>query len=162
MTLVGKAFALAAEVHKDQVDKSGEPYILHPIAVMKLATEYHTTHGDGWQLQRVQAAALLHDVIEDATPRSTRQIVDAKVRDLDDVVYHAVDMLTKRGDIQHKEPYDEYLERVASDWIARTVKIADLTHNLDAFRLPSGKITERDYERWDKYHRALVRLRRED
>jgi len=162
VTLVGQALAIAAEVHADQVDKSGQPYILHPIAVMQLATDYHLRDANGWQLEKVQAAALLHDAIEDVTPRRDRLVIDARIRELDADVYHAVDALTKRGDAQHKEPYDEYLERVAKNWIARVVKIADLTHNLDAFRVPEGTITERDYERWDKYHRALVRLRKGD
>src|SRR5207302_1245291 len=42
--------------------------------------------------------------------------------------------------------------------IARIVKIADLSHNLVAFRLPIRKITEKDFVRWNKYHRALVFL----
>lgn len=163
MTLVGQAFALAAEVHKDQVCKAGQPYILHPVAVMQLATDYHVENSNGWQLEKVQAAALLHDAIEDIEGGwQERQILHAKIYDLDPEVCSAVEALTKRGTVANKEPYDEYLNRVAENWIARVVKIADLTHNLDAFRLPSGTITERDYERWDKYHRALVRLRRED
>lgn len=163
MTLVGKAFALAAEVHQDQVDKSHQPYILHPVAVMQLATEYQLANANGYQLQRVQATALLHDSVEDVKGGTqARLLVLSKIYELDQDVGAAVEALTKQGTYENKEPYDDYLSRVEKNWIARTVKIADLTHNLDAFRLPSGKITERDYERWDKYHRALVRLRRED
>lgn len=161
MTLVGKAFAIAAEVHQDQTCKAGEPYILHPVAVMQIATAYHIDNAKGFRLELVQAAALLHDTVEDCK-KSERQLVQARIQDLSSELYVVVDALTKRGTFKDKEPYDEYLDRVARSWVARTVKIADLTHNLDAFRLPSGTITEKDYERWDKYHRALVRLRRED
>lgn len=156
MTLVGKAFAIAADVHQDQVDKAGEPYILHPVAVMELATEYHLKTSDGFQLEKVQAAALLHDAVEDVR-EGLRPLIQARINDLDPRVSEAVDALTKRGTVQNKEPYDTYLGRVEGDWIARIVKIADLTHNLDAFRIPT-RIGERDFERWDKYHRALVRL----
>lgn len=160
MTLVGQALAIAAEVHADQTDKSGEPYILHPIAVMQLATDYHLRETNGFQLEKVQAAAVLHDAIEDVRPRSRMPFVASQIYSLDTEVHAAVDALTKRGTHRDPEPYEEYLERVAQNWIARTVKIADLTHNLDAFRVPEGTITEKDYERWDKYHRALVRLRK--
>jgi (p)ppGpp synthase/HD superfamily hydrolase len=160
MTLVGNAFALAAEVHKDQVCKAGEPYILHPMAVMQLATDYmHATHGGDFQIEKVQATALLHDAVEDT--KGDRSYLQAKIYALDADVFVAVMALTKATE-PWKEPYDEYLGRVEKNWIARVVKIADLSHNLDAFRIPSGPITEKDYERWDKYHRALVKLRRED
>lgn len=155
MTLVGKAFALAAEVHQDQVDKAGAPYILHPVAVMQLATEHHLKRTDGWNLEKVQAAALLHDAIEDAEPAQRRMISD-KIYALDDRVFNAVDVLTKRK-ADPAETYERYLERVATDWISVVVKIADLTHNLDAFRIPDS-ISEKDFERWDKYHRARVFL----
>jgi hypothetical protein len=70
----------------------------------------------------------------------------------------AISRLTKKkGDT-----YDEYIEKVANNWIARRVKIADLTHNMDTDRLPEGNIDEYDFKRWDKYRRALVRLKREE
>lgn len=159
MTLVGEAFAIAAEVHKNQVDKAGEPYILHCVAVMQRATKYHLANSDGWKLEQVQAAAILHDSIEDYEGDGIGygRLIN-HIYDLDKDVAYAVEALTK----QRGEHYEDYLEAVARNWIARTVKIADLSHNLDVYRIPKNKITEKDYERWDKYHRAIVKLKRED
>lgn len=168
MTKLGEAIALAAEVHKTQTDKAGVAYILHPIAVMERATKIWEGSTSPYarlpeHLENVQITAILHDVAEDIEPTNSwdRKQLSAYIYDIfGQDVYNAVCALTKypRG----TETYDQYLDRVAQDWMARIVKIADLSHNLDAFRIPSGKITERDFERWDKYHRALIRLKRED
>lgn len=160
MTLVGKALALAADVHRNQVDKAGEPYMLHPIAVMERATDLYLSTGNDWQLEKIQAAALLHDAIEDIDPESSWDVgrLRDRIYELDNRVYQAVDCLTKYKPVgDYKEPYEVYLERVASDWMSRIVKIADLSHNLDAFRIPT-EIGEKDFERWNKYHRAVVYL----
>lgn len=166
MTRLGNAIALAAEVHKDQVDKGGVAYMLHPFAVMQRATDYYLARSDGYRLEDVQIAAILHDVLEDIDqlhPWEKKRLSDRIYGEFGNAVHAAVDTLTKyppQGDF--RETYDDYLDRVASNWIARIVKIADLSHNLDAFRLPTGEIREHDFKRWDKYHRALVKLSKEE
>lgn len=154
--LVGEAFALAADVHRRQYDKADAPYMLHPVEVMNRATELHMRTSDGWRLAEVQATALLHDALEDIEGEQVwdRDKLSDRIRDLDERTWQAVKCLTK----QPSEPYANYLERVEADWISRIVKIADLSHNLDAFRIPAKQIQDRDFERWDKYHRAVVRL----
>jgi len=57
--LIRKAFDLAADAHKNQRRKSGEPYIFHPIAVAKIVA-----NDIGLGAKSI-AAALLHDVVED-------------------------------------------------------------------------------------------------
>jgi (p)ppGpp synthase/HD superfamily hydrolase len=162
MTRLGNAIALAAETHKDQRDKGGEAYILHPLAVMQRATDYYLARSDGYKLEDVQIVAVLHDALEDLIPDEgweRHRLSNRIYQEFGSEAHAAVDALTKyprQG--SYEETYDEYLQRVAKNWMARIVKIADLSHNLDAFRLPKGKITERDFERWDKYHRALVFL----
>lgn len=165
MTQLGEAIALAAEVHKHQVDKGNVTYILHPLAVMQRATDYYIANSDGWRIEDVQIAAVLHDVLEDLDANQAwapDRLRDRIYRTFSKEVYTAVDALTKRKPFGTTplgiETYTEYLERVSQNWIARIVKIADLSHNLDAFRLPTGKISGKDFERWDKYHRALVFL----
>ncbi len=156
---LGEAIALAAEVHKDQYDKAGVAYILHPLAVMERARTYYLAQSDGWQLDKVLVTAVLHDALEDVERVygwTHSRLADRIYVSFGGEVSAAVEALTKRP--RGEETYDEYLERVSRNWIARIVKIADLSHNLDAFRMPSGKIGERDFERWDKYHRALVQL----
>lgn len=158
MTLLGEAIALASEVHKNQVDKAGVTYILHPLAVMQRATDYYLANSDGWALEDVQIVAVLHDALEDIKPGNSWERVRLEQRIYDTFnnnVYIGVEAITQKP--RGEETYDEYLTRVSASWVARVVKIADLSHNLDAFRLPT-KIGERDFERWDKYHRALVFL----
>ena len=67
--MVIKAFTIAREAHKSMRRKSGEPYILHPIAVAKIVT---TEIGLG---PRSIACALLHDVVED-TCCSLQDLID--------------------------------------------------------------------------------------
>lgn len=162
MTRLGEAIALAADVHRGQVDKAGAPYILHPLAVMQKATDYYLANSDGYRLEDVQIVAILHDVLEDIEGKTwERHRLQQRIYDLfGPSVHAAVDALTKypRGD----ETYEDYLGRVERHWLARIVKIADLSHNMDSYRIPSAKITERDFGRWDKYHRASVRLMRHE
>lgn len=164
MSKLGEAIALAADVHKDQVDKADVAYILHPLAVMERATTYYLGQSDGYQLEEVQITAVLHDVLEDfneGSPWGYRRLASRIYTEFGSEVSAAVEALTKMPK-SIGESYDDYLGRVEQNWMARIVKIADLSHNLDAFRLPSGKIGERDFERWNKYHRALVRLIKTD
>jgi (p)ppGpp synthase/HD superfamily hydrolase len=165
MQRLGEAIALAADVHRGQMDKAGQPYILHALAVMERARDYYLAKSDGWKLENVMIAAVLHDVLEDLEGENSwdRGRLACRIYGtFGSDVYAAVDALTKRPPVGTTplgiETYDEYLNRVEKNWIARVVKIADLSHNLDAFRIPSGKIGDYEFKRWDKYHRALVRL----
>jgi (p)ppGpp synthase/HD superfamily hydrolase len=161
LTRLGEAIALASDVHLKQMDKAGAPYILHPLEVMQRATSYYVNNSDGWKLEDVQIVAVLHDVLEDIHEdhRWERDRLRERIGlAFGKSIHDAVDAITKAQD--RAETYEEYLGRVEANWMARIVKIADLSHNLDAFRIPSSRITTRDYERWDKYHRALVRLLR--
>src|SRR5687768_7134642 len=64
--LIGRALEFALTVHADQKRASGDPYVIHPIAVAEIVAE--------WGLgSDVVAAALLHDVIED-TPTTSKQL----------------------------------------------------------------------------------------
>lgn len=158
MKRLGEAIALAADVHRGQMDKAGQPYILHALAVMERARDYYLAKSDGWKVENIMIAAVLHDTLEDMEGENTwdrGRLRDRIYQEFGDEVYAAVDALTKYPTL---ESYDEYLNRVEKNWIARIVKIADLSHNLDAMRIPSGKIGEYEFKRWDKYHRALVRL----
>lgn len=158
MKRLGEAIALAADVHRGQMDKAGQPYILHALAVMERARDYYMAKSDGWKLENIMIAAVLHDALEDMEGKNAwdrGRLRDRIYQEFGDEVYAAVDALTKYPTL---ETYDEYLNRVEKNWIARIVKIADLSHNLDAMRIPSGKIGDYEFKRWDKYHRALVRL----
>lgn len=133
------AIALASDVHEEQRDKAGDAYILHPLAVMNLVAPDRVA----------MTTAVLHDVVED----TDLTLVELRIY-FPPVVIAALDCLTHR----RGETYTNYIERVAGHPVARKVKIADLKHNMDTGRLPLGELTEKDFKRWDKYRRALVRL----
>ena len=116
--LIKKAMKIAFDVHKDQIDKGGYPYIAHPLHLAEqMATE------DG------VIVALLHDVIEDGNI----SLEYLKSEGFSDDVIKAIDILTrKKGQI-----YSEYILEISKFPLAKSVKIKDLVHNLDESRIPS-------------------------
>lgn len=157
--MIAKALQLAAQAHDGQKDKGGEDYILHPIEVMLLAKQFVPLGADNFR-RDVMVVAILHDAVEDAKSPLKHVISGQIMSEFGPTIYDAVMAMTHRP--HGVESYQDYIERVAQNPIARIVKIADLTHNMDTGRLPDRTIGEKDYERWDKYRRALVRLKRED
>jgi (p)ppGpp synthase/HD superfamily hydrolase len=136
---VEDAIALAARAHRGQRYSSPErePYIFHPLRVM-------LSLGDPVD----QIVGVLHDTIED-TDLELRHLVEGGYSP---EAVAAVDALTHRA----HESYDEYIERVAANGIARRVKLADLRENLaNNLRLPTSP---GNAERIARYERALTRL----
>lgn len=131
------AILLAVQAHKGQRDKTGQPYILHPLRVMfRLATEAERIVG------------VLHDVIEDTkyTPDDLRQM------GYSEEVLVALDGVTKR----EGESYEDFALRAKANPISRRVKLADLEDNMDVRRLPG--VTAKDAERLDRYRKAWAVL----
>lgn len=124
---------IAYEAHKNQTDKSGVPYIYHPIHV---AEQMNT--------ENECIIALLHDVVED-TNVTFKQLEEVFSKEIIDILK----LLTREENIE----YDEYIKRIKNNSIACKVKIADLTHNLDKTRLDF--VTEVDVKRNEKYKKAL-------
>lgn len=137
MHLLELSLRLALEAHAGQRDRADRPYLLHPLRVM------HGVEGD-----LAQAAALLHDVVED----SPTSLDDLRRAGVPDAVVTAVEALTKR----EGEAYEAYLDRVAADPVARAVKRADIGDNLRLQRLP--RVEEGDLARLNRYLEALARL----
>ena len=133
MSTLERAIGIATAAHTGQVDKAGEPYILHPLRVMLSVSTPD---------ERI--VAVLHDVIEDSEISSK----DLLAEGFSIKVVEAVVALSK---CQEKS-YDQYIEGVALNSLARTVKLADLEDNSDLSRIPNP--TERDYERLEKYRRT--------
>jgi len=119
---LARAIALAAAAHATQIDKSGRPYILHPIRVMlKCASE-------SWETQIV---AVLHDTVED-----TWVALDLLRRmEFSDAVIDGVDAMSRRKG----EDYRDYILRCAENRIAVVVKLADLADNSDPVRAWPGR-----------------------
>ncbi len=125
---VDKAFNLANEYHGEQKRKSGEPYIIHPIAVCDILVDL------GMDCQSL-VAALLHDVVED-TPYTIEQLTD----DFGEEVALLVDGVTKLGKVQinssetkeeqQAENIRKMLLAMSKDIRVIIVKLADRVHNM--------------------------------
>ena len=135
--LTKKAMKLCYAAHKDQVDKSGLPYVFHPFHLAEQMTTEETT-----------AAALLHDVAED-TPYT---LADLAQLGFPRSVLDALQLLTHDDDV----PYMEYIASIKPNPIARAVKLADLRHNSDLSRLDT--VTEQALLRAEKYRAAMKLL----
>ena len=135
--LLPLAITVATEAHKGQLDKGGNPYILHPQAV---AASLDNTEN--------KIVAYLHDVIEDT---------DVTLDELEKLgftyrILNSVRILTKSKDVS----YDDYLKSVKKDSNAWHVKMADIRHNMDISRIPEP--TAKDFSRIEKYKKALAFL----
>lgn len=108
------AIKLATDGHSLQKDLAGQPYILHPLAVM-MAFEF-------WP-EKYKIVAVLHDIIEDTAIRPDNLRV---AWGFSDEIVEALEALTKRDD----EKYFDYIKRVMQNKIAIEVKKEDLKHNL--------------------------------
>ena len=135
--LTKKAMKLCFEVHKDQCDKSGIPYIFHPIHLAEQMNDEYTT-----------VVALLHDVMED----SSVTLEDLRDMGYPEAVLDALVLMT------HKEgvPYMDYVLAIKPNAIAKKVKLADLRHNSDTTRL--NEINEKALARVEKYRQAIALL----
>ncbi len=131
------AIALAVEAHRGGKDRSGQPYILHPLRVMFRCES---------DIERI--VAILHDVVED----TGRTFDDLRTLGYSEEVIDALDCVTKR----EGESYEQFVERAAVNPVARKVKIADIEDNLDLRRLPS--VGQKEWERTTKYLQAWRRL----
>ena len=133
-----RAIAIAAIAHDGQVDKGNYDYIYHPLHVM-----------NQMKTKEEKIVAILHDVVED----SDITINDLKNCGFSKSVITALEILTRKDG----ETYFEYIERVRCFSLAKSVKIADLEHNMDIRRL--SKINTSDTRRLAKYQKAWALLK---
>jgi len=131
------AIVLASQTHMGQKDKGGSVYILHPLRVMMQMEN-----------EDEKIVAVLHDVVED----SSLTFDDLKNQGFSNDIIDALKCLTK----EKGEAYEDFIERVSQNRLATKVKIADIKDNIDVTRLKT--INEKDLERIQKYHNALMRL----
>ena len=118
------AFELAREAHAPQFRKSGEPYILHPVAVATIAAEELMLEANP------VIAAFLHDVVED----TSYTIDDIRKRFGDDVAF-LVRVVTKQKKSKYEaskqiDNYRQMLNSLQYDVRALLVKLADRLHNM--------------------------------
>ena len=137
MATLEKAIAIAARAHAGQVDKAGQPYILHPIPVMlRMSSEAERITG------------VLHDVIED----SDVTLDDLRDEGFDAAILEALDALTKRPG----ESRMDAAGRARLVPLARVVKLADNAENSDLSRIANP--TEKDVRCVEEYARIRAFL----
>jgi len=136
---VATAIKIAAVAHERQLDKSGKPYIFHPLTVMSHFDDPYD-----------QMAAVLHDVLED-TPTTKEQLLGYGIPF---EVINTVDALTRR----EGETVKEYYIRIKKDERAVRIKMKDLEHNMDISRFKDRKLRKEDINRLKMYHEKYLEL----
>ena len=149
------AFEFAAEAHKDQKRKSGEPYIIHPLAVAQIVAEELRLDSESIE------AALLHDVIEDtaATHEQVSKLFSPTIADL-------VEGVSKLTRIQYATKEDEQMENLRKMLIAMSkdirvilIKISDRLHNMRTMEYQSpAKQKQKSLETMEIYAPIAHRL----
>ena len=135
LEFVRSAYILAADAHKEQRRKSGEPYIIHPIGVASILASLQM---DEYTL----AAAFLHDVVED-----TEYTFDDIRNIFGMVVANLVDGVTKLGKIAYISKEDRQIENYRKMFLAMArdirvvlIKLADRLHNMRTMKfMPAHK-----------------------
>jgi len=140
MASLGRAIEIAAKAHAGQIDKAGQPYILHPLRVMLRLSDSES-----------RIAAVLHDVVED----SEITFDDLRAEGFSESILSALEALTKR-------PHETRMEaalRARANPIAREVKLADNAENMDLSRI--SKPTQKDHARMIEYRQVRKILLKE-
>ena len=137
--LTKKALRLCFDAHREQVDKTGLPYVFHPFHLAEQMKDEYST-----------VCALLHDVVED----TDCTLDDLRSMGFPDAVVDALALLTHDPAV----PYMDYVKVIATNPIARKVKMADLRHNSDLSRMDEAD--EWALKRTAKYKKALAYLKR--
>ena len=137
--LVDKAFRFADAKHKQQLRKSGEPYIIHPLAVAEIVVEI------GLDTDAI-LAALLHDCLED-----TDASFDEISRMFGRTVAELVEGVTKLTRVQYSTTEEQQMENLRKMFMAMSkdirvilIKISDRLHNTRTleFQTPAKQISK--------------------
>ena len=149
------AFEFADKAHEGQKRKSGEPYIIHPLAVAQIVAEELRLDSESIE------AALLHDVIEDtgATHEQVAKLFSPTIADL-------VEGVSKLTRIQYATKEDEQMENLRKMLIAMSkdirvilIKISDRLHNMRTMEYQSpAKQKQKSLETMEIYAPISHRL----
>lgn len=155
MSDLAAALQVAIRTHAAQVDRQGEPYLLHVLRVVEAVSP------------EAKVVAALHDVIEDGGPCLAELVWMCL---LDQRELHALNLLTRPGDMA----YGDYIAEIAANdnALAREVKLADLHDNLG--RTPQepdiDEVGHIGYDEWvrewsglkHRYEKAIATLEAAD
>lgn len=137
--MLATAIRIATIAHDGQFDKGGNPYILHPLAVM------HNMRQQGYDVE-TQCVAVLHDVLEDTTETVESLAQAGMSKDVID----ALILMNHRNGVD----YFDYIEGMKHNIRTLRVKKGDIEHNFDIRRLKG--LRQKDFARLEKYSKAYV------
>ena len=155
ISMVEKAYRIAKDAHKDQVRKSGEPYIIHPLWVGIILADLEMD-------KETIVAGMLHDAVED-----TVMTLDDITREFGEEVALLVDGVTKLGQLSYSqdklEVQAENLRKMflamAKDIRVIIIKLADRLHNMRTLEfMTPAKQQEKARETMDIYAPIARRL----
>ena len=149
-----KAYWIARDLHHGQYRKSGEPYIIHPVAVAKILA------GLGMDNETI-IAGLLHDAVED-TNYTVQNVAD----DFDDRIALLVEGVTKLGNISYDSSEAAQAENFRKMFLAMSkdirvliIKLADRLHNMRTLEyMPTDKRVSKALETLEIYAPLAGRL----
>ena len=138
MSTLEKAIALAATQHAGQLDKGGQPYILHPLRLMLQFSN-----------PTLQIIAVLHDILEDTATTAE----DLKALGFSAEIIKSIQALTK----QTSESRLQAAKRTTLNPLATQVKYVDVLDNMNLSRINNP--TARDFARLEEYKEVLEILK---
>ena len=154
MELIERAYQKAEQMHEGQLRKSGEPYLIHPVAVAKILADLGMD-------ENTIVAGLLHDAVED-TPYTQEDLT----RDFGEEVALLVDGVTKLSSMVYESKEERQAENLRKMFLAMSkdirvliIKLADRLHNLRTINYQTeSKIKEKCMESLEIYAPLASRL----
>ena len=154
LELIGRAYDRAKEMHEGQLRKSGEPYLIHPLAVAEILADL------GMDEDTI-VAGLMHDVVED-TPYTSEELRE----EFGEEVELLVDGVTKLGSLKFESKEQRQAENLRKMFLAMSkdirvliIKLADRLHNMRTINyMTEQKMIDKCKETLEIYAPLAARL----